>query len=120
MTAVDPLFAQWLMGPGQWELAEEAVLKARWGADAQTTERMTGLAQLADANAEALRQLAFFGGPLAKDVHLLVGEWNGFRGRVITLTVTQLGYDGGADVFVLGAEDDRATGVSRVTVLRRL
>lgn len=120
MTAVDPLFAQWLMAAGQWHVAEEALLKATWGDVAVTSERMTTIATKADAETEAGRQLAFMGGPLASEEHLLKGEWASFIGCVITLTIDQLGYDAGLDVFVIGAQDDRETGVSRVTVLRRL
>lgn len=120
MSLVDPVFAQWLQSEGLWQVGEDAVLKARWGDKAQTTERMTTIAFKADAVAEAARQLAFLGGPLVTDEHLLVGAWAGYLGRVITLTIDRLGYDAGLDVFVIGVEDDRAAGTSRVTVLRRL
>lgn len=120
MTAVDPLFAQWLMSPGYWQVSTDALLAARWGDRAQQTERMTTIATKAEAQAEAARQLAFLGGPLAIEEHLLVGEWSERLGQVITITIPQLGYDGGLDVFLLSAEDDRVAGTSRVTVIRRL
>ena len=120
MASVDPIFAQWLQSEGLWQLSEDVVLVARWGDKALTTERMTTIALKADATAEAARQLAFLGPVCAIDEHLLVGEWRGYRGQVITLKIAQLGYDAGADVMLLGAQDDRASGLSRVIVLRRL
>lgn len=120
MSAVDPIYAQWLQSEGLWAVTDDAVLKARWGDTGLTTQRMTTIALKADADAEAARQLAFMGPPAAIEEHLLVGQWAHLRGQVITLTINQLGYDAGLDVFLLGAEDDRATGTSRVTVLRRL
>lgn len=120
MSSVDPLFAQWLMSEGLWQLSEDAALRARWGDKALTSQRMTTIATKADATAEAARQLAFLGPACAIDEHLLLGAWGDYRGQVITLKVARLGYDAGVDVFVLGAQDDRASGTSRVTVLRRL
>lgn len=120
MAIVDPIFAQWLQAEGLWLLAEDGTLRTRWGTTALTTERMTTIATYSDAAAEATRQLAFLGPLAVIDEHLLVGAWADYRGQVITLTVDRLGYDGGVDVFVLGAEDDRSSGTSRVTVLRRL
>lgn len=120
MTAVDPVYAQWLQSEALQALSESAPLRGRWGNDALTTKRMTTLATKADAMAEGARQLAFLGGPLVVDEHLLLGEWRDRIGQVITLTISQLGYDGGVAVFVIGAQDNRAAGTSTVTVLRRL
>lgn len=120
MASVDPVFAQWLTSDGLWAVSEETALKARWGNKALTTSRMTTIASKADAEAEAARQLAFMGPVAAIDVHMLPGRWRQYRGQVITITADKLGYDAGVDVFVLGAEDEEANGLSRVTVLRRL
>lgn len=120
MTVVDPLFAQWLQAEALWSLREDAARKAKWGDSGRVTERVTTIATKADAEAEGDRQLAFLGGPLARDDHLLVGAWSEYLGRVITLTLDKLGYHAGLDVFVIGVADDRAAGTSRVTVLRRL
>ena len=120
MTAVDPVFAQWLQDEGRWHVQTSAAVAAAWGAIALTTERMTCLSEAADTQAEAVRQLAFLGFASAIDEHLLTGRWAGFLGTVITVTIARLGYDAGVDVFVLGAQDDLSTGLSRVTVLRRL
>lgn len=120
MASVDPLFAQWLMADGLWEVSEEATLKARWGDKALSTSRMSTIATRADADAEGARQLAFMGPVAAIDEHILKGAWRQRRGQVVTLTGNKLGYDASVNVFVLGAEDDLSTGLSRVSVLRRL
>lgn len=120
MTSVDPVYAQWLMSEALWQVGVDATLQARWGDRAQSNQRMTTIATKADATAEAARQIAFLGGPLAIEEHVLSGEWAARLGQVITLTIGRLGYDAGVDVFVIGAEDDRSAGTSRVTVVRRL
>lgn len=122
MTAVDPLFAQWLMDDALWQVSTDATLQARWGDKAQTTERVTTIATRSDATAEAARQIAFLGGggPLVTEEHALLGEWAPYIGRVVRLTIDRLGYAAGLDVFVIGVEDDRAAGTSTVTVVRRL
>lgn len=120
MASIDPVYAQWLQSDGRWLTAEDGALRAIWGDTALTTQRMTTIATKADAEAEAARQLAFLGPVAVIDEHLLPGAWQQYRGQVITLTINQLGYAQGADVFVIKADDDEATGLSRVTVLRRL
>lgn len=121
MTAtVDPIFAQWLQDEGLWALKEDAPAIVKWATGAITAERMTSIAFQADAEAEATRQLAFMGGPLVIDVHTLRGEWRKYRGQVITITGDKLGYDAGINVFVLAAADSLATGLSTVSVLRKL
>lgn len=120
MTAVDPVFAQWLQAEALWFVATDAALAARWGTAAATGERLTTIALAADAEAEGNRQLAFLGGPLVRERHLVKGRWASLLGRVVTLTIAQLGHDAGTDVFVVGAEDQLAAGTSWITVLRRL
>lgn len=122
MSSVDPLYAQWLMDDALWQVSTDATLSARWGTDAQTTERTTTIANKADAAAEATRQIAFLsgGGPLVADEHQFVGAWAGSLGCLITITGDKLGYDAGVIALVIGAEDNLATNTSTVTVLRRL
>lgn len=119
MATVDPLVAQWLQAKCDHAVRTLAAASARWGSSAVTSERVTGIATRTAAEAEADRQLAFFArGPFAIDVHQLVGtDWAAELGRVIRISTDQLGYDAGVDVFVLGAEVDRGTGLSTVTVL---
>lgn len=122
MSTVDPLYAQWLMAEALWQSSSDDAVVARWGSTAQTTTRTTTIATRADAAAEAARQLAFLGGngPLVVDEHQVEGAWCQYLGRIVTLTIAQLGYDAGLDVFVIGAEDNAATGLSTLTVIRRL
>jgi hypothetical protein len=119
MATVDPLFAQWLQGEADWVTRSHAGLSACWGEDAGRSERVTGIATRAAAEAEADRQLAFFArGPFAEDVHQLPGvDWSEQLGRVVRLHADQFGYANGADVFVIATEVNRATGISQVTVL---
>jgi len=120
MASVDPVFAQWLQAEALWHVGSDGVLAARWGASAVTGQRLTTIAGSADAQAEADRQLAFLGGPLVKERHLVTGAWAARLGQVVTLTGSQLGYGAGVAVFVIGVEDMLASGTSWLTVLRRL
>ena len=120
MASVDPVYAQWLQSDGLHQVATDAIAKGRWGTRAVLSARMTAIAQKADAEAEGQRRIAFLGTPAVVDRHQLKGKWAWAIGQVITLTGPKLGYDGGVGVFVLGAEDNYATGLSTVTVLRRL
>lgn len=121
MPAVDPLFAQWLLSDADHVVRSVAV-PSTWGATAIVPERVTGIATLAGAQAEADRQLTFWAaGPYAIEVHQLIGQdWERARGQIVTLTIDQLGYDAGLDVFVTEVETDRTTGISQVTVLRSM
>lgn len=119
MTGIDPVFAQWLQGEGHWHVSVEATLLARWGVTAQTTSRMTTIATKADAEAEGARQLAFLGGPLFVDRATVPGAWESYLGQVITVTIDKLGYDGGEDAFLIGAQDDLSAGTSQISVIRR-
>lgn len=120
MANVDPLVAQWLQSEGLWAVSEDAPLRNRWGDTALTAERMTTIANGADALAEGLRVIAFRGAPVVEDVAEVPGSFVHAIGRVITVSHPDLGYANGVDVFVIGADDDRAAGLSRVTFLRRL
>ena len=57
--AVDPVFAQWLQDAALWALGQDATALARWGETAVLSERITGMANRADALDEAARQLAY-------------------------------------------------------------
>lgn len=113
-------YAEWLRSPALYMTASDATTAANWGDDAPTSERITALANSGDADTEAGRQRTFMGVPMAKEVHSMVGRFQPYIGKVITITVARLGYDAGVQVFVLGAADDLATGLSQVTVLRKL
>lgn len=120
--AVDPVYAQWLQDEARWALAENAIIKARWGETAIASQRVTSIAIEADAQEEADRQLAFMAGPLAEDEHNVpIGSgWVQYIGAVITLTGPELGYEAGKDVFLIDAQDDHSKGLSTLLVLCRL
>lgn len=120
--SVDPLFAQWLQAMSDNIVRSDATALGRWGATAQSTERLTGIATRAAASLEADRQLAFFArGPFVLDVHQFAAtDWLQSIGLVVNVTTDDLDYLPGLDVFVIDADVDRATGVSTVTVLRPL
>lgn len=120
MAAVDSIYAQYLQGDGLWLVQDDATLLARWGAQVLKSTRLTTLATKADATAEAARQIAFLGYPLVIDEHTLPGAWAAYIGRVITVKIAKLGYDAGIDVFLIAAQDDRATNLCQASVIRRL
>lgn len=119
---IDSAYAQWLIAEAVWLVRDTPSVKARWGDSAIVTERTTGIATAAAAAVEAERQLLFAArGPFAVDVHQLVGTgWLSMLARVVTLTIDQLGYENGIDVFVLEADVDHATAISTIAVLRPL
>mgnify|MGYP000612783660 CR=1 FL=1 len=120
MAKVDPLVAQWLQSESLWSVSDNALTRDQWGDTALTAERATGLAAAADAAAEGMRVLAFRGFPIVEEVAELPGSFIDTIGTVITIEHDELGYQNGCDVFVIAAEDDRASNQSRVTFLRRL
>jgi len=120
MASVDPLVAQWLQSDGLWSVSESAPMRQRWGETAITAERMTTLSTANDAANEGARVIAFRGQPMVEDQADLPGAFVSAIGRIITIEHPDLEYEAGMDVFVIGAEDDWATNVSRVTFLRRL
>jgi hypothetical protein len=113
-------FAEWLRSPALWQFAGDVAIAAAWGEDAPQSERITALANSTDAAAEAVRQMAFQGIPMAKEEHRIKGRLAPYIGKVVTITTARLGYAAGLEVLVLGAQDDLATGMSAVTVLRKL
>jgi hypothetical protein len=90
MTTVDPLYAQWLQSAALYTLREDADLVSRWGSTAQRAERITTIAQRADAEAEADRHLAFWA---ARWWSMSTRWWVSTRpisAGVITITIDQL------------------------------
>ena len=117
---VDPLFAEWLQAPALYERATDATATTRWGELARDVTLQSGLALKADAATEAARHLAYLAQPLAEEVHVIAGAHRDKLGSVVTITGTDLGYDAGLAVFVIGAAEDSNTGLTTLTVLRRL
>lgn len=118
--SVDPSFAQWLKSASLTATASDAGVLAAWGDIAATSEIMTPLAELADAQDEAARQLAFLGGPLAIDRLQVDGLRADLIGLPLDLTADRAGYEGGLRVFVIGVEEMEGVARTNLTVLRRL
>lgn len=117
---VDAGFARWLREGVLFAPATDAAAAARWGDSARASDVVSGLATQAGAQAEAARQLGFLGGPLVIDEHYVAGARIDLVGSAVRLTADRLGYEAGADVFVIEAEELDQTDQTRLVVLRRL
>lgn len=117
---VDPGFAQWLKDGVLFASADDAQVAAIWAAVARVTEVTSPLALKADADAEAARQAAFLGGPLAIDDHLVDGQRADLLGKAVTITSARLGYGAGASVFVIVVAEADDQNLTTLTVLRKL
>lgn len=94
MTAATTDRAEYLKSPEKQAVATDAVLQARWGAAAADSAQSSVLAEAADAEAEAARQLALMGRVLAEDEITIEGVFFDLEGETITLDYAHP--DGGA------------------------
>lgn len=110
----DSAYALYLQSPERLFVSTDATLATRWGDLARSVETSSCLTTETDANNEALRELAFLGGPLAREAAIVAGIYPSasYRGRCVTID--------GSVMFVLGANPDHAGGFTRFDVLRRL
>lgn len=116
-------YTEWLQSAERLLTREDAILAARWGALAETTTSSCVLDVEVDAIDEAARQMAFKSGPLVEDVIVIPKPLDLalVRGRVWTITIADDDiYAAGRDVFVLGGDVMRASGITTLYVLRRL
>lgn len=115
---VDSVTKIYLKGEGFFEKSDNATLPAGLLPMAVVQEIMSPLAIRADAGTEADRQLAFLGGPLVRDIHIVQGARRDLQARPITLKGDQLDYAAGIPCFVIGFKelDD---GTTELTVLRK-
>lgn len=121
--AVDSAYAEWLQAPARTLVQNDGTLTARWGLRAGAAEVDCAFDSEADALAEAIRQLTFYGGPLVEETATVAGvlDLNAVRGKTVTLTVAgDPVFGAGVVVFVLGGVADQATGITTLYVLRRL
>lgn len=114
--AVDAPTAEWLRSPGLSVVSSGA---AAWGDIAATSEIGCCLSDIADAQAEADRQRAFFGAPRAIETLMVPGAMLSLLGRAVTIFADAEGYRAGSIVFVIGVAE-RDDGMSTLTVIRRL
>jgi hypothetical protein len=120
MPAVDAGYGQYLKSPARFTTAFISGSAGTWGTKAVNSGIMSPIALKADADAEVVRQAQFLTGPIARDVHVVAGQQAALIGRLVTITNSKLGYEGGADVFVIGAVEDETADKTTLTVLRRV
>jgi hypothetical protein len=131
MSFVDLELARWLKEGALWTSADNAGVVAAFGAIARTTEIRSPLALAAGADAEAVRQVAFLGGPLVEDVAIVSGLRRDLLGQAITLkanppdgeaasAVRQLGYEVGKTAFVIAYQEHDDIEQTTLVVLRKL
>lgn len=119
MLNVDAGYAEWLKSDSRTTLAPSPSA-GLWGDAALDSSVVSPLAFKADAQAEAAYQAAFLAGPLARDSILIPGLRKDLIGRLVTIQGDRLGYENGADVFVIGATEGDTVKVTTLTVLKRL
>jgi hypothetical protein len=129
--SVDLELARWLKEGVKFASADNAGVAAAFGALGRTTEIRGPLALAAGADAEAVRQVAFLGGPLVEDVAVVSGLRRDLLGKCITLradppegqaanAARQLGYELGQPVFVIGYQEHDKAELTTLFVLRKL
>lgn len=118
--SVDADYALWLQSPARFVTYADPALATLWGDLALETRIISPFASQAAALDEGARQMAFLGYALAEDVHIIPGAHRDKIGQVVTITLDRLGYDAGLEVFVIGAQEDRAANITTLTVLRRM
>jgi hypothetical protein len=117
MSLVPSTVAEWLTGRAIYAQAEDGGLRASWGEVSLESEVLSPIAAAADAAAEADRQLAFLGQPIAEEVIEVEGGMVSLLGTCQRIVCDRAGYADGPAVLVIGAEE-QDTGVTRLTVLR--
>lgn len=118
---VDAGLRSWLESQALYVAASDADILARWGDRATDTEYLSPIAREADADAEAVRQLSFLGGPLAVDEHVVQGLRHDLLGKAVRLVGVGLGYESpGAVVFVIRVQESDSTDTTTLNVLRKL
>lgn len=118
--SVDAEFAAWLGSACLNAVSSSPTLEAAWGTLAAAGELVSALADKADAEAEAGRQVDLFGAPMVVEVLQVAGIRVDLACKPITLTASRAGYTAGATVFVLGAKELDQVERTDLTVLRKL
>lgn len=117
--SVEPTTAAWLKAKSDFVTAEAAPIAAAWGASATASEIASPFAERAAAQAEAGRQLAFFGLPVALDKLLVQGLRADLLGRLIDASADR-GDLVGARCMVIGVEEKADVDMTLLTILRGL
>lgn len=118
--SVDAEFAAWLGSACLNAVASSSALDEAWGTLAAMGELVSALANKADAEAEAVRQIDLFSSPMVLEVLQVGGLRIDLVCKAVTLTASRAGYTAGATVFVLGAKELDQVERTNLTVLRKL
>jgi hypothetical protein len=116
--SVNPTFASALKATALLATAR-APSAGAWGDRAINSTILSPLEAKADAEAEAARQAVFLDGPKPFDEHIVPGRHHNLVARVITIVADRLGYEGGAAVFVLDADETAVEGATKLLVLKK-
>ena len=119
MPVVDSNVAAWLKAEALYSSGSNVAAPANLLVGATESEIISGLATLADADAETTRQLGFLNYPQAIDVHSVPGQRKDLLGKVVSLTANYLGYDTARTVFVIGVQE-KDNNTTTLYVVRRL
>jgi len=117
---VEPGYASWLKAEARLVTGTVAGAAEKWNDLATDTAVTTALAFKADAQPEADAQAAFYAGPIARDRITVPGLLAGLIGKVRTIVADRDGYQGGAAVFIIDADESETVKVTTLTVLKRL
>lgn len=97
--------SEFLKAEDRFAIAQSAPLLARWGEDAVDSSQSSPLAELVDAQAEAVRQLAQLGAVRARDVVMVEGLHPELEGRTVRIWYGgQFGMADEVDLLVIRAK----------------
>lgn len=117
---VESGYGAYLKSPARYVGATVSGAAATWGTRAEDSSVITPLAYKADAQAEALNQLAILAGPLARDKIVVDGLHSDKVGLAVTITGDRAGYENGAVVIIVGAQESENVRTTTLTVIKRL
>jgi len=120
MAAVEPGYASWLTSDARYVSSVVAGSVAAWGDLAEDSTVTTALASKADAQAVGNQQAAILAGPNARDKILVAGLHSDKIGLAVTITGDRAGYETGATVIVIGAQESETVKTTVLTVIKRL
>lgn len=120
MAAVEPGYASWLTSPARYVSTTIAGAVAAWGPLAEDSTVITALAYKADAQTVANQEASILAGPNARDKLLVNGLHADKICSVVTIVADRAGYENGANVFVIGAQESETVKTTVLTVIKRL
>lgn len=108
--------AEFLKTQDRFAVASNATIETRWGEDALDTRQSSALADEADAQAEASRQLAQMADVRAIDVATVEGIHSDLEGQTVVLAYAgRLGMSATAEMLVTAVAINRQDGTTQMT-----